>query len=135
MSRDANAEFGPQFFMAQDRLKGGPDEALCAQNYTAQIGTNPIMPLAGHQQFARVFYAGFPDIRHTFDDIVADDDRVAVRFTLRGTHQGDFMGLPATGRTVTIPAVAVIRVSDGRAVELRAVFDEMGLMRQLGVVK
>jgi predicted ester cyclase len=61
------------------------------------------MTLAGHQQFAQAFYAGFPDVRHVIEDTVADADTVAVRFTLHGTHRGDFMGIPPTGKTIAVP--------------------------------
>ena len=127
-------DLGPRFFAEQDRLRGGPAEELCAPGYTAQIGVNPPMPLAGHQQFAAMFYAAFPDLRHVIEDTVAEQDKVTVRFTAHGTHSGDFMGLPATGRTIAVPAIASLRVADGRVTELRAVFDQMGMMRQLGAV-
>jgi len=123
---------GPFFFAEQDRLRGGPANELCAPEYTAQIGANPPMPLAGHQQFAAMFYAAFPDIHHVIEETVAEPDRVAVRFTLHGTHTGDFMGLPATGRTVAVPAIAILRVAAGKVTELHAVFDQAGMMRQLG---
>lgn len=132
MSSDSVKDLGPLFFAEQDRLLGGPADELCAPGYTAQIGVNPPMPLAGHQQFARMFYAAFPDLRHVIEDTVAEPDRVAVRFTLHGTQTGDFMGLPATGRTIAVPAIAILRVADGKVTELRAVFDQMGMMQQLG---
>ena len=132
MSYDAVKDLGPLFFAEQDRLLGGPAEELCAPDYTAQIGANPPMPLAGHQQFARMFYAAFSDLRHVIEDTVAEPDRVAVRFTLHGTHSGDFMGLPATGRAIAVPAIAILRVADGKVTDLRAVFDQVGMMQQLG---
>ncbi len=92
------------------------------------------MPLAGHQQFARMFYAEFPDLRHVIEDTVTEPDRVTVRFTLHGTHSGDFMGLPATGRTIAVPAIAILLVTDGKVTELRAVFDQACMMQQLGAM-
>ena len=92
------------------------------------------MTLAHHQGFAQAFYGGFPDIFHTVDEVVADGDRVAVRFTLRGTHTGDFMGIPATNRGVEVGAVVMMRIEDGKVAELHAQFDQFGLMRQLGVI-
>jgi steroid delta-isomerase-like uncharacterized protein len=134
MSTEANHTLGRQFFAAQDRLRGGPDADLCAPTYTATIGGNPPMDLAGHQGFARMFYEAFPDLYHTVEDTVADEDRVAVQFTLRGTHTGDFAGIPATGRPITVSAIAILRVADGRVAELRAAFDQFGMMQQLGVI-
>lgn len=131
MSSHEVKALGPLFFAEQDRLRGGPADELCAPDYTAQIGSNPPMPLAGHQQFAAMFYAAFPDIHHVVEDTIADEEKVAVRFTLHGTHTGDFMGLPATGRTVAVAAIAILRVASGKVTELRAVFDQAGMMRQL----
>jgi steroid delta-isomerase-like uncharacterized protein len=121
------------FFRRAGRLLGGPADELCAPGYTAQIGANPPMPLAGHQQFAAMFYAAFSGLHHVIEDTVAEADKVAVRFTLHGTHSGDFMGLPATGRTIVVPAIAILRVADGKVTHLHAVFDQAGMMRQLGV--
>ena len=134
MSVESNAVLGRQFFAEQDRLRGGPAEELCAPEYTAYIGSNPPMNLAGHQQFAAMFYAGFPNITHTVEDIVATAEKVAVRFTLHGTQTGAFMNIPATGKPITISAIVVLQVNDGKVVELRGIFDQIGMLQQLGVV-
>jgi len=126
-------EFGRKFFESQDRLKGGPDPALCASTYVARIGSNPPMNLAGHDGFAKAFYGGFPGIYHTIDDTIADDSKVAVVFTLRGKHTGDFMGIPPTQKDISIGAIVVLTVIDGRVTELRGQFDQAGMMQQLGV--
>jgi ketosteroid isomerase-like protein len=122
------------FFAAQDRLRGGPDPALCTADYQAWLGGSPPVPREFHQGFARAFYAAFPDMAHTVDDVFAAGDRAAVRFTLRGTHQGAFFGIPATGRAVVVVANVFLTVRDGRVSELRGIFDEAGLLRQLGVL-
>ena len=132
MAKSENEQLGVSFFKAQDRLHGGPDPDLCNDNYSAEIAGNPPMPLAGHQQFAQGFYAAFPDIYHTIEETVADDDRVAVRFTLRGTNSGDFFGMPPTGKAIEVSAIAILTVVNGRVAKLRAVFDQAGMMRQLG---
>ena len=134
MPVETTRSLGPRFFQEQDRLRGGPADELCAPNYQAFIGDNPPMNLAGHQQFAKAFYAGFPDIGHTIDDVVADRSRAAVRFTLRGTHTADFMGIPATGKPIVVSAIAILQVAGGKVIELRAVFDQYGMMQQLGVL-
>lgn len=123
-----------RFFAEQDRLRGGPAPELCAPDYAMQVGANPPLDLAGHQGFAAAFYAGFPDIRHVVEDTVAVDDRVVTRFTLHGTHTGDFMGIPATGRQIVVPAIVVMRVVDGKVSRLNGVFDQFGMMAQLGVI-
>ena len=128
------ADLGRRFFEAQDRLRGGPDADLCSSGYVARIGSNPPMTLADHQSFANAFYGGFPDLHHTVEDTIASDSKVAVLFTLRGTHQGDFMGMPPTQKVIEIGAIAILRVVNDKVTELRAQFDQFGMMRQLGVM-
>jgi steroid delta-isomerase-like uncharacterized protein len=130
----SNRALGLQFFAEQDRLRGGPAEALCDAAYTAHLGGNPPMNRIEHEQFALAFYAGFPDIRHAIEDVFATEDRVAVRFVLHGTHAGAFFGIPPTGRRVSIAANVLMHVADGRVTKLSGVFDEAGLLRQLGVL-
>jgi predicted ester cyclase len=133
MSVDTNTALGRRFFEAQDRMMGGPDPDLCVPAYTAHIGTNPQMTLAHHQEFAKAFYAGFPDLRHTIEETVADDQKVAVQFTLRGTHT-EFMGIPPTHKSFEAGAVAILTIEKGKVVALRGQFDQLGMLRQLGVV-
>ena len=92
------------------------------------------MNLAAHKQFASAFYSAFPDLNHTIDDTIADGDKVVVRFTLRGTHTGNFMGIPATKKSITVGAIAIFRIVGGKIEELRCQFDQMGMMQQLGVI-
>jgi predicted ester cyclase len=135
MSAEANSELGRKFFEAQDRLKGGLDPDLCASSYVARIGRNPSMTLVDHQGLAKAFYAGFPDLRHTVEEAIANDDKVAVRFTLRGTHRGEFMGIQPTRKVFEVGAIAILRIANGKVTEVRGQFDQLGMMRQLGVVQ
>jgi predicted ester cyclase len=133
MSAEENSALGRHFFAEQDRLRGGPAPELCAANYAAHLNTYEL-DLAGHQQFASAFYAGFPDLHHTVTDAVADERGVAVRFRINGTNTGDFMGMPATSKPVEFWASAVIGIEDGKVVSLKAVFDQLTMMRQLGAI-
>jgi steroid delta-isomerase-like uncharacterized protein len=130
----ANAAVGRKFFAEQDRLRGGPAAELCASDYLAVIGSNPPMDRRGHEMFAKAFYAAFPDMTHSVDEAFASGDRVAVRFTLRGTQQAPFGGIPATGKSVTVSANVVMHIAGGKVTRLFGAFDEAGLLRQLGVI-
>ena len=132
---DANQALGRRFFQEQDRLRGGPAPELCSEDYTAVLGGNPPMNREGHEGFARGFYAAFPDIRHSIEAVVASEDGVAVRFVLHGTHTGSFFGLPATNKSVTIAANVIMRTEQGKVTRLFGIFDEAGLLRQLGVLQ
>jgi steroid delta-isomerase-like uncharacterized protein len=77
---------------------------------------------------------GFPDIQVTIEDIIAEGDKVVVRNTWRGTHHGEFNGIPATGNRVEITGIVIWRIADGLIAERWAVIDTLTLLRQLGVI-
>ena len=88
----------------------------------------------GAKQFAAMMRSAFPNLHLTIEDMIAEGDKVVMRSTWSGTHEGEFMGIPATGRQVTVSAIDITRVADGRMVEHWEQFDALGLMQQLGVV-
>ncbi len=88
----------------------------------------------GAKQFFAMMRSAFPDLHLTIEDMIAEGDKVVMRSTWSGTHQGEFMGIPATGRRVTVSAIDISRVADGRIVEHWEQSDALGLMQQLGVV-
>jgi steroid delta-isomerase-like uncharacterized protein len=83
------------------------------------------------QAFTRV-RVSFPDFRATVEDLVAEGDRVAYRWTFRGTHLGDFGGIPPTGRVVVWSVIGIARFAEGKMVERWQRLDTAGLLRQLG---
>jgi len=76
--------------------------------------------------------AAFPDIHVTLDDEVAEHDKVSIRRTWQGTHQGTYRGIAATGKRVKWTQISIVRFAEGRAVEAWAVADELGILQQLG---
>ena len=134
MSIEANRALGRGFFEAQDRLRGGPDAELCTPDYKAHIGSLPPMTFADHQAFSAAFYAGFPDLQHSIEETFADESHAVVRFTLRGTHKQEFMGMPATNKTFAAGAIAIFHIVDGRIAGLRGQFDQLGMLKQLGAI-
>lgn len=131
---EANRNLGRRFFAEQDRLQGGPAAELCADNYVARLGGNPPMGREGHQGFAKAFYEAFAGIKHQIERVIADEDGVAVRFRLQGKHTGAFFGIPASGKDVDVVANILLQVRDGKVTELDGIFDEAGLLRQIGVL-
>ena len=81
-----------------------------------------------------VFLTAFPDIQISIEDTVAEADRVVIRWTVRGTHQGELTGIPATGKEVTFTGMLIYRVADGKIIERWEEMDMMSLMRQLGII-
>jgi len=79
-------------------------------------------------------FAAFPDLHITVEDVVAEGDMVTARWTLRGTHKGEFMGIAPTSKQVTIVGTGYIRLEGGKMVEDWTLHDALGMMQQLGVV-
>ncbi len=80
------------------------------------------------------FRTAFPDLNIQIDEMIEAKERVVYRFTARGTHNGPFMGVPASGRKVEVQGIAIDRVSDGKTVERWVQYDSAGLLQQLGVL-
>lgn len=123
-----------RFIEEQDRLRGGPADELCADDYIAYMAGFPPMDLEGHKAFSAVFYAAFPDLRHNVEELVAEGDRVAVRIRFTGTNTESFMGHSASGKAVEFDAFALMTVASGKVTELRAQFDQLGVLQQIGVL-
>jgi steroid delta-isomerase-like uncharacterized protein len=87
----------------------------------------------GFKQLVNVYRSAFPDLNITIDDMVAEGNTVAWRWTGRGTHKGDLTGIAPTGRTATVSGIIVSHFSGGKLVEDWESFDELGMLRQLGV--
>ena len=88
----------------------------------------------GYKQYISEFLQAFPDVHVTIEYMIAEGDFVAIRSTAHGTHQGEFMGIPPTGKEVTFSGVVTHRIVDSRIVEDWFDWDGLGLLQQLGVV-
>jgi len=88
----------------------------------------------GGKMFLQAFAAAYPDAHFTVDDMIAEGDQVVTKKTLSGTNQGDFAGIPATGKHVTLQFVDIMRVRDGRIVEHWLCMDQLSWMQQLGII-
>ena len=89
----------------------------------------------GVKQMFRMYRAAFPDLRLHAEDVLVSGDKVVARARATGTHQGDFMGMPATGRRVDIQLIDIIRFGeDGLALEHWGVLDALAMMQQLGAI-
>ncbi len=104
----------------------------------AWVGYHPFAePAPDPERVGRGFAAmaeAFPDLRTAEADSVKEGDKVAFRWLLSGTHEGEFMGVAATGRRVEVMGMDIVRVADGEIVDHWGEFDAMGLLRQIGVI-
>ncbi len=88
----------------------------------------------GFKRFVSEHRSGAPDLRYHLDDLLAEGEEVAVRWTATGTQTGTLLGIPPTGKQVTAPGISIFRMSQGRIVEGRTVWDVFGTLQQLGVI-
>lgn len=86
------------------------------------------------KQRAAAFRAGFPDLYVAIEDELAEGDRVATRWTLRGTHRDEFAGITPTGEAVSVAGIIIWRIADGKIQEAWGSYDALGLMQQLGAI-
>jgi steroid delta-isomerase-like uncharacterized protein len=101
------------------------------------MGTPLPIQATGAQAIKEVFatlHRAFPDLHIKVEDVIAEGDKVVSRHTVTGTHQGEYMGLPPTGRSVTYNEIFILRFADSRIAETWGVVDVLSQMRQLGVI-
>ena len=90
--------------------------------------------LEGARQTLGMFLSAFPDLHFTVEDLIAEEDEVVARVTMSGTQQGAFMGIPPTGKHVTITGIDINRFINDKSVEHWVEMDTLGMMQQLGVI-
>jgi predicted ester cyclase len=136
MSAEANNATNQRFYeeVINQKHLAVVDEVAGADY--ASHGFPPGLPPGreGLKAFVGVFHAAFPDGHLTIDQMIAEGDTVATRLTFRGTHTGELMGIPPTGKKVTVPALDMARYANGKLVEHWGGPDQMSLMQQLGVI-
>ena len=110
------------------------DEILSSGFRFYFAGSPDPMKLEQYKEFLVGRRAAFPDRRFVVEDIIAEEDKVSARFTMRGTHKGEFRGLAPSGREVTMSGIDMIRLAEGKIVEDRVEVDQLGMMQQLGVI-
>ena len=86
----------------------------------------------GAQEFVKSFFRAFPDFNLSIEELLTVEDRVIVRLILRGTHKGDWRGIPATGNKFEMSSTFIVRIENGKVVEEREDFDQLGFLQQLG---
>lgn len=92
------------------------------------------LTMEGFKQLGQVLLSAFTGGASTIEDMIADGDKVVSRLTFRGTHTGDLMGIPPTGKSVMISEIIIDRVADGQIVESWRLFDQMAMMQQMGLI-
>jgi Predicted ester cyclase len=89
----------------------------------------------GFIKFFTEFRTAFPDLSIAVEDLVADEEQVAFAYTITGTHNGNFLGIPPSGKKIKARGMQISKFKDGKIVERWGSSDELGIMQQIGVVK
>jgi len=111
------------------------DEVFASDAVLHGLAAGDLAGPAAFKQVVAAYRAAIPDIHWTVDDQIAEGDTVVSRLTGTGTHQGELMGIPATGLKVAVTSIAIVRIADGKIQESWNSWDQMGLLQQLGVVQ
>jgi len=125
------------FFEEWNKGKAAAMKALdetCATNIVwHDVTGEDIRGLKGFKKSMDEFFNAFPDQHFAVDDMIAEGDKVAVRYKITGTHKGEFMGIPPTNKKITLTAIEIDRIVGGKFVEGWISFDTLGMMQQLGL--
>jgi predicted ester cyclase len=111
------------------------DEIIDPNYVSYEPTSGEVRGIEGAKQFAAAYREAFPDLQNTIEDMVAEGDRVVVRFRARGTHQGETEAFgPPTGKRMDMTGITIKRLSEGKIVEAWTNFDALGMMQQLGLI-
>jgi steroid delta-isomerase-like uncharacterized protein len=127
---DRNKEFIRRWIAFANAGFAGSFDPFVAADYIGHMGA-ATMDRAELERLERQFGAAFPDAHHTIDDLIAEGDRVVLRTTARATHQGEFEGIPRTGRAVEFTGLVVYRIAGDKIAESWGEIDFLRLIREL----
>jgi steroid delta-isomerase-like uncharacterized protein len=132
---EANKTVMRQFFEeVYNRGNQSYMDEMSRPDFVSHDRGNPTHDREGVKQIVTAIRSAFPDVHFTADDVLAEGDKVVARFTMVGTHKGEFMGIPATNRPIVVTGIDIVRFVDGKAVEHWHEWSGMELLQQLGVL-
>jgi steroid delta-isomerase-like uncharacterized protein len=136
MSAEENKEIVRQFWGVWEEGNLGLVDELVGLDYVNHSPGMPNQPEGpeGIKAVVSMFRAGMPDLRVVIEDVIAEGDKVMMRYRIEGTHEGELFGVPPTGRRVSIESITVERVSGRKIREHWRVTDTLDMMQQLGAI-
>lgn len=134
MSTQRNKELVRRLFEETFNRGSEVGDELLHPNYKNHNFPAPAPGIEGWKMTIAMFRAAFPDMRVVIEDEVAEGDKVAARGYFTGTHRGEFMGIPATNKSIHVPYIDIWTIEDGRLKDNWVQMDMLGLMQQLGVI-
>lgn len=135
MSLEQNKAIVLQFYAAFDNQDIERGRKLMSADIIARgLDTKPLQGYNAVMQYGTMMFAAFPDGKHILEEVIAEGDKVVTRGIFQGTHRGELMGIPPTGKQVTFAVVHIDRLKNGKIVEHWGQGDVRELMQQLGIV-
>ena len=109
-------------------------DEVFSPTYVLHAPAGPVHGLDGFKQFVLMYRSAFPDAHYTIEEMIAEGDKVVTRWSGTGTHLGELMGIPPTGKRVTVTGISIGRYEGGKLVEEWLNFDALGMLQQLSVI-
>ena len=135
MSTEQNKKSHQRFFEIWNAKTPEKLDTCVAANYVRNEPLPGVTPdLAGIKQWQAMVSASFPDIQFSVESQIAEGDMVSTRWSCRGTHKAEFMGIPATNKSIVVTGMIHGRFVDGKVAESWGNWDAMGMMQQMGVI-
>jgi steroid delta-isomerase-like uncharacterized protein len=135
MSLEENKALVRRWVALWNTGNSGAVDELVTPDYVRHDPNGPeIRGPEAERRLVEMYLAAFPDLTFTIEHLIAEGDTVAARLTARGTHRGELLGIPATGRAITVAVFELYRLSDGKIAEQWVTMDALGLMQQLGAL-
>ncbi|MEA2933100.1 MAG: hypothetical protein QOI56_1885 [Actinomycetota bacterium] len=132
MTQEENLSIGRRY--VEGINSGKPDASLFAEGFVYNNPQGVVFDFDGSQMVLQLFNAALPDHVTEVKDEIVTDDRIVYRWETRGTHNGDFFGVPPTGKKLLSRGMTIIKVEEGKITELWEAIDILGLMQQMGVI-
>jgi len=133
LSLEENKAVIRRWFEAENKKDLSQIEEIVAPDFIDH--THKLKSVGEYKQRIAMFMKGFPDFHETIEDIIAEGDKVWVRFKFSGTHTGEYLGLAPTGKKITVECVGIFRMVNGKAVEEWEVADGLDSLKQLGAIE
>jgi len=132
---EQNKELVKRFWEEFNKGNAEIFQELFSPDYAYYAPSNSPTPMSREEimEFMKTFFEAFPESIWSIEDLIAAGDKVIVRFIYRGTHEGEFLGIPATGNKVEMGGIIITRIENGKVVEEREDFDMLGMMMAIGM--
>ncbi|MBL4861514.1 MAG: ester cyclase [Crocinitomicaceae bacterium] len=136
MSVEKNKEISLRFMKEvwQNKNFEVVDELMSPDTINHNLPPNMPQGIESTKQYIGMFTSAFPNTEMTYDDVICESDRVVIRWSASGKHEGELMGIPASGKQVKLTGIVINKIQDGKIVEVWGEFDQLAMMQQIGAI-